>query len=94
MPGETGIDLLFQVKRHNPDIDVIMVTGNTNVESAIHALKNGARDYLLKPVNPDEFRHTVALCMEQRRLLNENSELKGLVHSVPGGPDDRELPRD
>lgn len=80
MPGETGIDLLFQVKRHNPDIDVIMVTGNTNVESAIHALKNGARDYLLKPVNPDEFRHTVALCMEQRRLLNENSELKGLVH--------------
>ncbi|RQW84700.1 MAG: diguanylate cyclase [Geobacter sp.] len=80
MPGETGIDLLFQVKRHNPDIDVIMVTGNTNVETAIHALKNGARDYLLKPVNPDEFRHTVALCMEQRRLLNENSELKGLVH--------------
>jgi len=80
MPGETGIDLLFQVKRHNPDIDVIMVTGNTNVESAIHALKNGARDYLLKPVNPDEFRHTVALCMEQRRLLNENTELKGLVH--------------
>jgi len=80
MPGETGIDLLFQVKRTNPDIDVIMVTGNTNVESAIHALKNGARDYLLKPVNPDEFRHTVSLCMEQRRLLNENIELKGLVH--------------
>jgi len=80
MPGETGIDLLFQVKRHNPDIDVIMVTGNTNVETAIQALKNGARDYLLKPVNPDEFRHTVALCMEQRRLLNENIELKGLVH--------------
>jgi len=80
MPGETGIDLLFQVKRLNPDIDMIMVTGNTNVETAIHALKNGARDYLLKPVNPDEFRHTVALCMEQRRLLNENSELKGLVH--------------
>jgi diguanylate cyclase (GGDEF)-like protein len=80
MPGETGIDLLFQVKRHNPDIDVIMVTGNTNVETAIQALKNGARDYLLKPVNPDEFRHTVALCMEQRRLLNENTELKGLVH--------------
>jgi len=80
MPGESGMDLLFQVKRHNLDIDVIIVTGNTNVESAIQALKNGARDYLLKPVNPDEFRHTVALSMEQRRLLNENIELKGLVH--------------
>jgi len=80
MPGESGLDLLFRVKRHDPDIDVIMVTGDTNVESAIYALKNGARDYLLKPVNHDEFRHTVALCMEQRRLLNENIELKGLVH--------------
>jgi diguanylate cyclase (GGDEF)-like protein len=80
MPGESGLDLLFRVKRHNPDIDVIMVTGDTNVESAINALKNGARDYLLKPVNHDEFRHTVALCIEQRRLLNENIELKGLVH--------------
>jgi two-component system cell cycle response regulator len=80
MPGESGMDLLFQVKRINLDIDVIIVTGNTNVESAIQALKNGARDYLLKPVNPDEFRHTVALSMEQRRLLNENIELKGLVH--------------
>jgi diguanylate cyclase (GGDEF)-like protein len=80
MPGQSGMDLLFRVKRHDPDIDVIMVTGNTNVESAIQALKNGARDYLLKPVNHDELRHTVALCMEQRRLLNENSELKGLVH--------------
>lgn len=80
MPGQSGMDLLFRVKRHDPDIDVIMVTGDTNVESAIQALKNGARDYLLKPVNHDEFRHTVALCMEQRRLLNENIELKGLVH--------------
>jgi diguanylate cyclase (GGDEF)-like protein len=80
MPGQSGMDLLYRVKRRDPDIDVIMVTGNTNVESAIEALKNGARDYLLKPVNHDEFRHTVALCMEQRRLLNENIELKGLVH--------------
>jgi len=80
MPGQSGMDLLFRVKRQDPDIDVIMVTGNTNIESAIHALKNGARDYLLKPVNHDEFRHTVALCMEQRRLLNENIELKSLLH--------------
>jgi two-component system, cell cycle response regulator len=80
MPGESGIDLLFHAKRHDPDIDVIMVTSNAAVETAIHALKNGARDYLLKPVNQDEFKHTVALCMEQRRLLNENIELKTLVH--------------
>ena len=82
MPGQSGIDLLFNVKRNYPDIDVIMVTGNTNVESAIQALKNGARDYLLKPVNHDELRHSVALCMEQRRLRNENIELKDLFAVV------------
>jgi GGDEF domain-containing protein/ActR/RegA family two-component response regulator len=80
MPGQSGIDLLFRVKQQNPDIDVILVTGNANMETAIFALKNGARDYLIKPINSDEFKHTVSLCLEQRRLLNENIELKELVH--------------
>lgn len=51
-----------------------MVTASTNVESATLALENGARDYLLKPFNHDEFRHSVALCRGQRRLVNENLE--------------------
>jgi diguanylate cyclase (GGDEF)-like protein len=80
MPGMSGIDLLFRVKQLNPDIDVILVTSSTNLETAIFALKNGARDYLIKPINSDEFKHIVSLCLEQRRLLNENIELKGLVH--------------
>ncbi len=80
MPDMSGLDLLFRVKQHNPDIDVILVTGNANVESAIHALKNGARDYLIKPINHDEFKHAVSLCFEQRRLLDENIGLKSLVH--------------
>jgi two-component system NtrC family sensor kinase len=82
MPDQSGIDLLFHVKRHNPGIGVIMVTGHADLESAIQALKNGARDYLLKPVNHDELRHTVALCMEQRRIQNENTELKDLFALV------------
>jgi two-component system cell cycle response regulator len=80
MPEMNGIDLLFRVKQHDPDIDVILVTGNSNVETAIYALKNGARDYLIKPINHDEFKHSVSLCFEQKRLLNENIELKSLVH--------------
>jgi len=79
MPGIDGMEVLSRVKESNPDIDVIMVTGNTDLDSAIFALKHGARDYLLKPVNPDEFRHSVALCIQQRRLLNENEELKKMV---------------
>jgi diguanylate cyclase (GGDEF)-like protein len=80
MKGISGLDLLSRVKQYDPTIEVIIVTGHANVETAINALKNGARDYLVKPINHDEFKHIVALCVEQRRLLDENLELKGLVN--------------
>lgn len=80
MRDVSGLDILSTVKRLDPATSVIMVTGHANVETAIYALKNGATDYLIKPINHDEFRHIVAHCMEQRRLLDENLELKGLVN--------------
>jgi len=80
MRDVSGLDILSAVKRQDPAIDVIMVTGHANVETAIYALKNGASDYLVKPINHDEFRHIVAHCLEQRKLLDENQELKGLVN--------------
>ncbi len=79
MQGISGLELLSRVKQYDPAIEVILVTGHANVETAIFALKNGARDYLVKPINHDEFKHTVALCIEQRRMLDENLELKRLV---------------
>lgn len=80
MPGMSGIEVLSRVKQQAPTVDVILVTGHANLESAIFALKNGARDYILKPFNHDEFKHTVALCFEQRRLINENFELRELLN--------------
>jgi len=72
----SGLDVLSSVKQSDPGIEVIVVTGYGNMESAIFALKNGARDYLVKPISHDEFKHVVNLCIEQRRLLNENQGLK------------------
>jgi two-component system cell cycle response regulator len=72
----SGLDVLSRVKQINTEIEVIVVTGYANMESAIYALKNGARDYLVKPISHDEFKHVVKLCMEQRRLLDENQGLK------------------
>ena len=80
MKDVSGLDILSAVKRQDPAVNVIMVTGHANLETAIFALKNGASDYLVKPINHDEFRHIVAHCMEQRRLLDENLELKNLVN--------------
>src|SRR6185369_3376197 len=75
MPGIDGLEILSRAKERDPSIDIIMVTGNANMETAIFALKHGARDYLIKPVNSDEFLHSVAQCLEQRRILDENDEL-------------------
>ena len=75
----SGLDILSRAKQMDSDIEVIVVTGYGNMESAIYALKNGARDYLVKPISHDEFKHVVKLSMEQRRLLNENQGLKDQI---------------
>lgn len=75
----SGLDILSHAKQMDADIEVIVVTGYGNMESAIYALKNGARDYLIKPISHDEFKHVVRLAMEQRRLLDENQGLKDQI---------------
>lgn len=75
----SGLDVLSRTKEYDPTIDVIVVTGHANMETAIFALKNGARDYLIKPINHDELKHSVTLSLEQRYLLDENQELKGQI---------------
>jgi diguanylate cyclase (GGDEF)-like protein len=84
MPDINGLEILSRVRESHPTVDVIMVTGNANLESAIFALKHGARDYLVKPVNPDEFKHSVAQCIQQRRLLDENDELRNMLSLLRG----------
>jgi two-component system, cell cycle response regulator len=80
LPDISGMEILSRVKETDPGIDVILVTGNANLESALFALKHGARDYLIKPVNHDEFCHSITQCMHQRRLLDENEELKNMLN--------------
>ena len=77
MPEICGLELIRRTRSFDPAPDIILATGNATVETAIQALKGGARDYLLKPCNPEQLRHTVKICFEQRRLIAENS----LLHS-------------
>ena len=76
----SGLDVLEKIKQINPSIEVIIVTGHASMETAIYALKHGARDYLLKPINHQDFKHAVSICIKQRRLLDENHELRELVN--------------
>lgn len=79
MPGLSGLDLLKRIRSLENPPEVIFATGHATLDTAIEALKNGARDYLIKPFNPDELRHLVRTCFEQRRLLNENSLLRSQI---------------
>ena len=60
MPDIDGMEILARAKEMDPSIDVIMVTGNANMESAIFALKHGARDYIVKPINSIIYPHNAA----------------------------------
>lgn len=85
MPGLDGLALLRESRNVENPPDVILVTGHATVETAIQALKDGARDYLLKPFNPNELLHLVRTCLEQRKLLDENLNLKNQIRLFRAG---------
>jgi DNA-binding NtrC family response regulator len=81
MPGLDGLEVLQQLKEHHPEVDVIMVTGLSQIQTAVKAMKLGAFDYLPKPFDPDELEQVVARALEHRRLTQENRALKAEVGS-------------
>ncbi len=82
MPGMSGLDLLSKVKEIDKDALVILITAFASVPTAITALKNGAFDYITKPVDPDELAHIVNKALEQRALKIENIQLKENIDEI------------
>jgi DNA-binding NtrC family response regulator len=76
MPKMNGIEVLQRVKESHPDIDVIMITGLNEIDTAVKAMKLGAFDYLPKPFDPQELEMVVKRAFERRQLLQENVNLK------------------
>src|SRR5664279_385589 len=79
MRGTDGIELQRRLHEIYPDMLVIIMTGYASVETAIAALKNGAYDYVNKPLDPDEIAHLVSKAMAHRQTLQENVRLKETV---------------
>src|SRR3990170_8404014 len=76
MPVVSGMEVLERTKQHNTLTDVIVITGHGSIETAIAALKAGAFDYIRKPLNEDELLHTVGSCLEKKKLLEENQDMR------------------
>ncbi len=82
MPGISGLDLLKKVKEIDKETIVILITAFASVPSAITALKDGAYDYVTKPVDPDELAHIVQKALEQKALKVENIHLKENIEEI------------
>ena len=79
MPGgESGLDLLAEIKGQDPDLDVLMMTGNSDAAPAIEALKRGAYDYIRKPFQFDDLRAALKRAVERRHFLLKASMLEAL----------------
>ena len=71
-----GIDILKSVKRDNPDVPVVIISGHGNIEIAVAAIKQGAYDFIEKPFNIDQLMVVVTRAMETSRLRRENADLR------------------
>ncbi|WBU60798.1 sigma-54-dependent transcriptional regulator [Paracoccus albus] len=71
-----GIDILKQVKRNNPDVPVIIISGHGNIEIAVAAIRQGAYDFIEKPFNIDQLMVVINRAMETNRLRRENAQLR------------------
>ena len=82
MHGTDGIELQKRMHEVDPELIVIMMTGYASVETAVAALKNGAYDYVTKPLDPDEISHLVKKALAHKKTEEENVRLRETVAEV------------
>ncbi|MBI2987295.1 MAG: sigma-54-dependent Fis family transcriptional regulator [Deltaproteobacteria bacterium] len=87
MPDMSGLDLLKAVRAIHPEVAVIVITAYGTIETAVSAIKAGAKDYLTKPLNLDELLYRIEQVRERLRLLSENRDLREALqrqHRIEG----------
>lgn len=82
MPGMDGLELQDHIHRADPHVAVIVITAFASVDTAVRALKQGAFDYVTKPVDPEELSRLVHRALEQRRLREENMHLRETIDEL------------
>jgi DNA-binding NtrC family response regulator len=85
MPGLSGIEVISRAKQLDPDVDAVVLTGKSTMESAIAAIKLGAFDYVRKPFKMVELEATLCRVAERRQLINKYRALKRRLDKVEGG---------
>ena len=76
MPNGSGLDVLRAARTSDPDVPVILMTACGSIDEAVQAMKDGAHDFLQKPVDSNHLLLLVERALEQARLRNENILLR------------------
>src|SRR5208337_3353015 len=76
LPGNSGLDVLREAKKAEPTLPVILVTAYGSVDEAVTAMKEGAFDFIQKPVDLDHLRLLLERAAQQQELLRENLLLR------------------
>lgn len=74
-----GLEILDEIKRRDPTIPVLMISGHGNIDTAVAAIRRGAIDFIEKPFEADRLLHLVARATETERLRRENQDLRAKV---------------
>ncbi|MCX6339176.1 MAG: sigma-54 dependent transcriptional regulator [Candidatus Aureabacteria bacterium] len=84
MPGIDGLDMTRRLRRARPELTVILLTAYGTVQTAVEAMKEGAYDYLSKPINLDELEMVVQRAIDSRRMEREGGALRGGIDAIIG----------
>jgi DNA-binding response OmpR family regulator len=91
MPGIDGLTLLPEFRQQYPDMPILILTAHATIDSAIKAVREGARDYLIKPMDPDDLLARVKDILHEQRqpqrrreLVSQIQELLGELHQIEG----------
>jgi DNA-binding NtrC family response regulator len=87
MSGLSGLDVLKEVQARNAECEVVMLTGEGTIESAVEAMKLGAREFLTKPISLKELDRLVRKAYETGQLRKENRQLKAALRYQQVSPD-------
>jgi two-component system, NtrC family, C4-dicarboxylate transport response regulator DctD len=76
MPGIDGLELFRRLSERDPDLPVILISGHSDIATAVAAVQRGAYDFLAKPFQPDRLIASAKRALEKRRLVLENRRLR------------------
>lgn len=79
MPGISGLDLMAKIKAIDEDVPVMLITAFGTISDAVDAMRLGAFDYILKPINAEDLKLSVSRIFERQQLVEENRYLRDLV---------------